>query len=76
MAGFLLDKQTAKYALFKLGFLVSHMLAGNGIVFADLHFLRHGLFVFGRGVEMTGARRGLQFDFFALDLFATGAQIG
>ena len=40
--------------LLDLGFLVHHVLAGNGIVFLDLHFSGHVLFVFVRGVEVTG----------------------
>ncbi len=51
--------------LFQLDFLVQYMLASLGIELADLHFLRHGLLVLGRGVEVAGARSGLQLDFFA-----------
>jgi hypothetical protein len=49
----------------QLGFLVHHMLASLGIELADLHFLGHGLFVLGGGVEVAGARSGLQLDLFA-----------
>ena len=41
------------------------MLAGLGIKLLDLHFLRHGFFVLSSGVEVAGARRGLQLNFFA-----------
>src|SRR5512147_2901487 len=51
--------------LLQLGFLVHHMLASLGIELADLHFLRHGLLVLGGGVEVAGARSGLQLDLFA-----------
>ena len=40
--------------LLDLGFLVHHVLADNWIVFLDLHFSGHVLFVFIRGVEVTG----------------------
>ncbi len=39
-------------------FLVDHMLANNGIVLFDFHFLRHVALVFVSRVEMTGARAG------------------
>src|SRR3569832_353724 len=51
--------------LLQLGLLVHHMLASLGIELADLHFLRHGLLVLGGGVEVAGARSGLQLDLFA-----------
>lgn len=59
------------------------MLAGDGIEFADLHFFRHGFFVFAGGVEMAGTGARFQFDFiafachgrFSLKLFAAGAQV-
>ena len=52
-------------ALLDLRFLIHHMLTGLGIKLLDLHFLRHGFLIFCRGVEMAGARSGLQFDLFA-----------
>jgi hypothetical protein len=41
------------------------MLADDGIEFLDLHLFRHGAFVFGGRVEMTGAGAGNEFDFIA-----------
>jgi hypothetical protein len=69
--------------LFQLGLFVHYMLAGDGIEFADLHFFRHGFFVFAGGVEMAGTGAGFQFNFvafachdpFSLNRFATGAQV-
>ena len=49
--------------LLDLGFLVHHVLAYNGIVFLDLHLFWHILFVFIRGVKVTGTSRGYQADF-------------
>src|SRR5690554_2667770 len=57
--------------LLDLGFLVEHVLANNGIVFFDLHFLRHGALVLGRGVEVTSVSGRNQLDFFA-DAFGHG----
>ncbi len=37
--------------LFRLGLFIRHMLAGDGIEFADLHFFQHDFFVFAGGVE-------------------------
>jgi hypothetical protein len=44
------------------------MLANDGIKLLDLHLFRHVLLVFGRGVEMTSAGTGYQFDLVAHDL--------
>lgn len=52
-------------ALLDLRFLIHHMLTGLGIKLLDLHFLRHGFLIFCRGVEVAGARSGLQLDLFA-----------
>jgi hypothetical protein len=56
------------------------MLASDWIELLDLHLLRHGALVLGRGVEVTGAGAGLEFDFFthdrySLDLLASGTQV-
>ncbi len=51
--------------LLDFGFFVRNMLAGNRIKLLDFHFSRHGLFIFGGGVEVPGSCRGLQFDFIA-----------
>lgn len=49
--------------LLDLGFFVHHMLANNGIILLDLHFARHGLFVFVCRIKMTCFRRRNQADF-------------
>jgi hypothetical protein len=55
-AGFLLyETGEVKTDLLQLGLFIHHMLASFGIKFHDLHFLRHGAFVFAGGIEMTGA---------------------
>jgi hypothetical protein len=66
--------------LFDLGFLVHHVLADRGIEFLDLHFARLVPLVLGRGVEMSSAGTGYQFDFvthgsvlLCSDFFAAGA---
>ena len=41
------------------------MLADFGIVLFDLHLLRHGAFVFGGGVEVTGSGTRYQSDLVA-----------
>ena len=56
------------------------MLTYDGIELLDLHFFGHGALVLGRGVEMTGAGAGFQFDFFthdgySLNLFAGSTQV-
>ena len=53
--------------LLELGFLIQDMLTYDGIELLDLHFFGHGALVLGRGVEMTGAGAGFQFDFFTHD---------
>lgn len=68
--------------LLDLGFFVNHMLADHGIVLFDLHFRRHGLFVFVGCIKMTGTGGRYQADFischdlFSSDLFAARAQFG
>jgi hypothetical protein len=52
-------------SLLDLAFLVQDVLAHFGVVFLDFHFSGLILFVFGSGVEMTGARAGIQANFFA-----------
>jgi hypothetical protein len=52
-------------ASLELGFFVFDVLASLGIKFHDRHFLGHGLFVFAGRVEMAGASRGFEFDFFS-----------
>ena len=56
------------------------MLANDGIVFFDLHFFRHGFFVFSGGVEMASAFARNQFDFVThilipLNFFAAATDI-
>jgi hypothetical protein len=41
------------------------MLASFGVELHDRHFLGHGFLVFAGRIEMTGAGRRFQLDFFA-----------
>jgi hypothetical protein len=45
--------KTVRNKLFQFSFFVQDMLTSNWIKFLDLHFLRHGTFVFSSGIEMT-----------------------
>jgi hypothetical protein len=49
--------------LLDLGFLVHHVLANHGIIFLHLHFFWSILFVFIRGVKVSGLGRRHQADF-------------
>src|SRR5204863_170554 len=51
--------------LLDLGFLVRHMLTGDGIELRDLHLFRHGALVLGGRVEMTGTCGRFQLDLVA-----------
>jgi len=60
------------------------MLASNGIIFLDLHLLRHVALVLVGSVEMTGSSTGYQTNFLAcrfchcqspLNLLAAGADV-
>jgi hypothetical protein len=51
--------------LLQFDFLVLDMLASFGVELHDQHLFRRCLFVLARGVKVTGARSGLQLDFFA-----------
>ena len=44
--------------LFDFSFFVHHMLTNNRIKFFDLHFFRHGAFVFICGVEVASFGAG------------------
>jgi hypothetical protein len=72
--------------LFDFAFVVDHMLAHDGIVFFDRHFVWHVLFVFVGGVEVAGAGAGNQTNFvthgscscpgwLGLYFFAAGADV-
>jgi len=53
--------------LLNLGFFVDHVLAGNRIEFLDLELVRGGALVLVGRVEMAGAGRRFEFDFFTHD---------
>ena len=63
----------AETELLQLHFLVVHMLASFWIKFLDQHLLGHGFLVFAGRVEVTGAGRGFQLDFFASAFGCHGA---
>src|SRR5690554_45860 len=50
--------------LSQLGFLVHHVLANDRVVLHELELVRRGALVLRAGVEVTGAGRRFQFDFF------------
>lgn len=49
-----LFRQEQTKGLLDLGFLVHHMLANNGVIFLDLHLVRHGALVLVSGVVVPG----------------------
>ncbi|KGS19817.1 hypothetical protein X962_5761 [Burkholderia pseudomallei MSHR7343] len=51
--------------LLDLGFLVRHVLAGDGIELHDLHLFRHVALVLRGRIEVTRASGGLELDFVA-----------
>jgi stearoyl-CoA desaturase (delta-9 desaturase) len=56
----------ARYAeLLQLDFLVQHVLARLGVELHEFELLGRGLLVLAGGVEVAGARGGLQLDLFA-----------
>ena len=61
----LLKQDWLAKSLFYFAFFVDNVFTGNGIKFFDLHFFRHGFFVFGGGVEVPVAFAGNKFDFIA-----------
>jgi hypothetical protein len=54
-------------------FFVFHVFPSFGIKFHDQHFLGGGFFVFGCGVEVTGAGSGFQLDLLASAFGCHGA---
>src|SRR5690606_14110527 len=78
----------AQAGLLQLGFLVFDVLARDRIELLDQHLFRRRALVLGRGVEVPGARGGLELDLFTYTLghgvllwtrwlngFAAGAQV-
>lgn len=54
-----------KVELLDFGFLVHDVLANRWVKLFHFKFASHGALVFGRGVEVSSARRGHEFDFFS-----------
>jgi hypothetical protein len=69
-AGFFDGLDLRLKALLDLGFLVHDVLANDRVEFLDFHLFRHVALVLGRGVVMTGAGAGDEFDFVTHAVFS------
>ena len=65
IAGYDRRPNSLQRPLFDFGFFVDYMLANGGIIFLDLHFLRHVALILISSVKMSGARTGYEANFFS-----------